>query len=33
MAKTKKTSFPKTPTGIYGLDEITNGGFPKGRPI
>jgi circadian clock protein KaiC len=26
-------SFPKTPTGISGLDEITKGGFPKGRPI
>jgi circadian clock protein KaiC len=22
----------KTPTGIVGLDEITNGGLPKGRP-
>lgn len=22
----------KTPTGITGLDEITNGGLPKGRP-
>src|SRR3954447_20410507 len=22
----------KTPTGIEGLDEITNGGLPKGRP-
>jgi circadian clock protein KaiC len=22
----------KTPTGIKGLDEITNGGLPKGRP-
>ena len=22
----------KSPTGIQGLDEITNGGFPKGRP-
>src|SRR6478736_7983253 len=28
----KKNIFPKTPTGISGLDEITNGGFPKGRP-
>jgi len=28
----KKTLFPKTPTGIDGLDEITEGGFPKGRP-
>lgn len=25
-------SFPKTPTGVEGLDEITEGGFPKGRP-
>lgn len=24
--------FPKTPTGIEGLDEITEGGFPQGRP-
>jgi circadian clock protein KaiC len=24
--------FPKTPTGIVGLDEITEGGFPTGRP-
>src|SRR3954462_10056733 len=22
----------KTPTGIEGLDEVTNGGLPKGRP-
>ncbi|HUM45492.1 MAG TPA: circadian clock protein KaiC [Chitinophagales bacterium] len=29
----KKNTFPKTPTGVSGLDEITNGGFPKGRPI
>ena len=25
-------SLPKTPTGVRGLDEITNGGLPKGRP-
>ena len=25
-------TFPKTPTGVEGLDEITDGGFPKGRP-
>ncbi len=25
-------SLPKTPTGIQGLDEITFGGLPKGRP-
>lgn len=24
--------FPKTPTGITGLDEITGGGLPQGRP-
>lgn len=24
--------LPKTPTGIRGLDEITQGGLPKGRP-
>ena len=23
----------KCPTGIKGLDEITNGGLPRGRPI
>ena len=32
MVDGKKNSFPKTPTGISGLDEITNGGFPQGRP-
>ncbi len=37
MARTKSgksTSgrLPKTPTGIRGLDEITGGGLPKGRP-
>jgi circadian clock protein KaiC len=25
-------SLPKSPTGIVGLDEITGGGLPKGRP-
>ena len=29
--KTKSAGLPKTPTGIQGLDEITFGGFPKGR--
>jgi circadian clock protein KaiC len=24
--------LPKTPTGIRGLDEVTNGGLPRGRP-
>jgi circadian clock protein KaiC len=28
----KIDEVPKTPTGIRGLDEITLGGFPKGRP-
>ncbi|MDF2450893.1 MAG: KaiC-like protein [Bacteroidota bacterium] len=36
-SKTKKRTssvfkFPKTPTGVEGLDEITEGGLPKGRP-
>ena len=25
-------ALPKAPTGIQGLDEITAGGFPRGRP-
>ena len=38
MKKTHKTSpspatlLPKCPTGIQGLDEITGGGLPRGRP-
>lgn len=28
----KLTPLAKCPTGISGLDEITNGGLPKGRP-
>jgi len=28
----KPTGFPKTLTGINGLDEITGGGIPTGRP-
>ncbi|MGE5638974.1 MAG: circadian clock protein KaiC [Clostridia bacterium] len=38
MRKTAKTvspetgSLPKAPTGIDGLDEITLGGLPRGRP-
>lgn len=33
LAKTaRKNVFPKSPTGIKGLDEITGGGIPKGRP-
>jgi len=27
-----RTLLPKSPTGIQGLDEITGGGLPKGRP-
>jgi circadian clock protein KaiC len=35
--KTRKTEtlpvgLPKCPTGIHGLDEITLGGLPRGRP-
>src|SRR5580698_9887616 len=26
------TRLPKCPTGIQGLDEITGGGLPRGRP-
>jgi circadian clock protein KaiC len=26
------TVLPKSPSGIRGLDEITNGGLPRGRP-
>jgi circadian clock protein KaiC len=36
MGKVKKEekdqTLPKSLTGIQGLDEITNGGLPKGRP-
>lgn len=38
MTKNKKphatlsSTLPKSPTGIQGLDEITGGGFPTGRP-
>ena len=28
----EEIKLPKTPTGIQGLDEITGGGLPKGRP-
>lgn len=31
-SKLQNFKFPKTPTGVEGLDEITDGGFPKGRP-
>ncbi|MCC6411900.1 MAG: circadian clock protein KaiC [Saprospiraceae bacterium] len=33
MGKNIQETLLKTPTGISGLDEITNGGFPKGRPV
>lgn len=33
QAKPKtRPQLPKAPTGIQGLDEITGGGLPKGRP-
>ncbi|KIQ22954.1 KaiC 1 [Flavobacterium sp. MEB061] len=32
QTKSHSFIFPKTPSGIDGLDEITDGGFPKGRP-
>ena len=28
----KRNTLPKSPTSIQGLDEITGGGLPKGRP-
>ncbi len=31
-ATASATSLPKCPTGIQGLDEITGGGLPRGRP-
>jgi transitional endoplasmic reticulum ATPase len=31
-SQSEKNHLPKSPTGIHGLDEITTGGFPKGRP-
>ncbi|MDB6056754.1 MAG: circadian clock protein KaiC, partial [Verrucomicrobiales bacterium] len=30
--KARKSTFRKAPTGIAGLDEITGGGLPQGRP-
>src|SRR5882672_9981093 len=27
-----RAALPKCPTGIQGLDEITDGGLPRGRP-
>src|SRR5688572_31077637 len=30
--KSRSRELPKAPTGIQGLDEITGGGIPRGRP-
>jgi circadian clock protein KaiC len=32
LTKLRKNQLLKCPTGIQGLDEITDGGLPKGRP-
>lgn len=32
LAPKPRPQLPKAPTGIQGLDEVTNGGLPKGRP-
>lgn len=32
MERLRKNIFPKSPTGITGLDEISFGGLPTGRP-
>src|SRR3954447_9136342 len=32
QASTPSRALPKAPTGIRGLDEITGGGLPQGRP-
>src|SRR5512141_795867 len=31
-SKQKVKTLPKSPTGIPGMDEITGGGLPQGRP-
>jgi circadian clock protein KaiC len=31
MKPANQQLFPKTPAGTDGLDEITGGGFPRGR--
>ncbi|MEO8413011.1 MAG: circadian clock protein KaiC [Ginsengibacter sp.] len=31
-SKSSDAKFPKSPTGIQGLDDIINGGLPKNRP-
>src|SRR5213075_60028 len=32
LAQTHRMTLAKAPTSIQGLDEITGGGLPKGRP-
>src|SRR5262252_10357538 len=32
LKKPLNPTLPKVPTGIQGLDEITGGGLPRGRP-
>jgi circadian clock protein KaiC len=32
MSTGRKSTAPKAATGIHGLDEITGGGLPRGRP-
>ncbi|XWK90136.1 MAG: circadian clock protein KaiC [Phormidium sp.] len=32
ITRSDNNQLPKSPTGIQGLDEITGGGLPKGRP-
>ena len=31
-AKVESPQLPKSPSGIRGLDQLTNGGLPRGRP-
>src|SRR6476659_8760042 len=31
-SKTANRNLPKAATGVGGLDEVTNGGLPRGRP-
>src|SRR3970040_210619 len=32
LREERASPIPKAPTGIQGLDEITGGGLPRGRP-
>jgi circadian clock protein KaiC len=32
MERPQARALPKAPTGIPGLDDITEGGLPRGRP-